>query len=209
MVRLVKGAYWDTEVKRAQERGLADYPVFTRKAMTDLCYTACTRKLLAARAAALSAIRHPQCAHGRERDRGCRRGRGLRVPAPARHGRGALRAAARRIIPRPPAGSMRRSAATAICSPIWCGGCWRTGRTRRSCRSRPILRCRSPTILERPQHWIGDARHARHPKIPLPRDLYAPERRNSSGVEFGDRASLDGAARRDPHAPKRPPRRRR
>ena len=35
MVRLVKGAYWDTEVKRAQERGLADYPVFTRKAMTD------------------------------------------------------------------------------------------------------------------------------------------------------------------------------
>src|SRR6266446_1958917 len=49
MVRLVKGAYWDTEVKRAQERGLADYPVFTRKAMTDLCYLACTRKLLAAR----------------------------------------------------------------------------------------------------------------------------------------------------------------
>src|SRR3954463_9757394 len=49
MVRLVKGAYWDTEVKRAQERGLADYPVFTRKAMTDLCYIACTRKLLASR----------------------------------------------------------------------------------------------------------------------------------------------------------------
>jgi RHH-type proline utilization regulon transcriptional repressor/proline dehydrogenase/delta 1-pyrroline-5-carboxylate dehydrogenase len=49
MVRLVKGAYWDTEVKRAQERGLADYPVFTRKAMTDLCYMACLRKLLAAR----------------------------------------------------------------------------------------------------------------------------------------------------------------
>ena len=49
MVRLVKGAYWDTEIKRAQERGLADYPVFTRKAMTDLCYAACARKLLAAR----------------------------------------------------------------------------------------------------------------------------------------------------------------
>jgi RHH-type proline utilization regulon transcriptional repressor/proline dehydrogenase/delta 1-pyrroline-5-carboxylate dehydrogenase len=39
MARLVKGAYWDTEIKRVQERGLADYPVFTRKAMTDLCYT--------------------------------------------------------------------------------------------------------------------------------------------------------------------------
>ena len=42
-VRLVKGAYWDTEIKRAQERGLADYPVFTRKAMTDLCYMACVQ----------------------------------------------------------------------------------------------------------------------------------------------------------------------
>src|SRR5207237_6120866 len=49
MVRLVKGAYWDTEVKRAQERGLADYPVFTRKAMTDLCYVVCARKLLTLR----------------------------------------------------------------------------------------------------------------------------------------------------------------
>src|SRR5262245_59262844 len=49
MVRLVKGAYWDTEIKRAQERGLADYPVFTRKAMTDLCYLSCMRKLLSAR----------------------------------------------------------------------------------------------------------------------------------------------------------------
>ena len=41
MVRLVKGAYWDTEIKRAQERGLDDYPVFSRKAMTDLNYVAC------------------------------------------------------------------------------------------------------------------------------------------------------------------------
>ena len=48
-VRLVKGAYWDTEIKRAQERGLADYPVFTRKTMTDLCYMACVKKLLASR----------------------------------------------------------------------------------------------------------------------------------------------------------------
>src|SRR6185312_6639539 len=49
MVRLVKGAYWDTEIKRAQERGLPDYPVFTRKAMTDLNYIACARKLLSLR----------------------------------------------------------------------------------------------------------------------------------------------------------------
>src|SRR5260370_1442610 len=47
-VRPVQGGYRDTAIKRAQGRGLADYPVFTRKAMTDLCYAACTRKLLAA-----------------------------------------------------------------------------------------------------------------------------------------------------------------
>jgi RHH-type proline utilization regulon transcriptional repressor/proline dehydrogenase/delta 1-pyrroline-5-carboxylate dehydrogenase len=49
MVRLVKGAYWDTEIKRAQERGLSDFPVFTRKPATDLCYLACAKRLLAAR----------------------------------------------------------------------------------------------------------------------------------------------------------------
>lgn len=48
-VRLVKGAYWDTEVKRAQEQGLPGYPVFTRKANTDVAYLACARRLLAAR----------------------------------------------------------------------------------------------------------------------------------------------------------------
>jgi RHH-type proline utilization regulon transcriptional repressor/proline dehydrogenase/delta 1-pyrroline-5-carboxylate dehydrogenase len=49
MVRLVKGAYWDSEVKRAQERGLDDYPVWTRKAATDLAYLACAQKMLAKR----------------------------------------------------------------------------------------------------------------------------------------------------------------
>jgi len=47
-VRLVKGAYWDTEIKRAQEQGLDGYPVYTRKAATDVCFTVCAVKLLAA-----------------------------------------------------------------------------------------------------------------------------------------------------------------
>ncbi|MDH5264705.1 MAG: bifunctional proline dehydrogenase/L-glutamate gamma-semialdehyde dehydrogenase PutA, partial [Betaproteobacteria bacterium] len=47
MVRLVKGAYWDAEVKRAQVAGHADYPVFTRKSHTDVAYLACAAKLLA------------------------------------------------------------------------------------------------------------------------------------------------------------------
>lgn len=48
MVRLVKGAYWDSEIKRAQIDGLAGYPVYTRKVHTDISYVACARKLLAA-----------------------------------------------------------------------------------------------------------------------------------------------------------------
>ncbi len=47
-VRLVKGAYWDSEVKRAQIDGVAGYPVFTRKPNTDVSYLACARKMLAA-----------------------------------------------------------------------------------------------------------------------------------------------------------------
>ena len=45
-IRLVKGAYWDSEIKRAQELGLSSYPVFTRKEHTDISYLACARKLL-------------------------------------------------------------------------------------------------------------------------------------------------------------------
>ena len=48
MVRLVKGAYWDSEIKRAQVDGLDDYPVYTRKSHTDVAYLACARRLLAA-----------------------------------------------------------------------------------------------------------------------------------------------------------------
>ncbi|MDH5302939.1 MAG: bifunctional proline dehydrogenase/L-glutamate gamma-semialdehyde dehydrogenase PutA [Gammaproteobacteria bacterium] len=47
-VRLTKGAYWDSEIKRAQEQGLASYPVFTRKTHTDISYLACARQALAA-----------------------------------------------------------------------------------------------------------------------------------------------------------------
>ncbi|MFL6748539.1 MAG: bifunctional proline dehydrogenase/L-glutamate gamma-semialdehyde dehydrogenase PutA, partial [Sphingomicrobium sp.] len=48
MVRLVKGAYWDSEIKIAQVGGLTDYPVFTRKVATDVSYLACAKRLLAA-----------------------------------------------------------------------------------------------------------------------------------------------------------------
>lgn len=46
MVRLIKGAYWDSEIKKAQMRGLSDYPVFTRKVFTDVSFQACAKKIL-------------------------------------------------------------------------------------------------------------------------------------------------------------------
>ncbi|MBN8831403.1 MAG: trifunctional transcriptional regulator/proline dehydrogenase/L-glutamate gamma-semialdehyde dehydrogenase [Sphingomonadales bacterium] len=78
MVRLVKGAYWDAEIKRAQVDGLPDFPVYTRKAHTDVAYIACAARLLAARdavfpqfathnAQSLATIYHmagPDFAHG-------------------------------------------------------------------------------------------------------------------------------------------------
>ncbi|MBK9521160.1 MAG: bifunctional proline dehydrogenase/L-glutamate gamma-semialdehyde dehydrogenase PutA [Rhodocyclaceae bacterium] len=56
MVRLVKGAYWDSEIKRAQELGLFTYPVFTQKPASDLCYLACAQRMLKANDAIQSAF---------------------------------------------------------------------------------------------------------------------------------------------------------
>ncbi len=56
-VRLVKGAYWDSEIKRAQERGLASFPVYTSKAATDASYLVCAQRLFAA-----GDVIHPQFA---------------------------------------------------------------------------------------------------------------------------------------------------
>ncbi|MBJ6988123.1 bifunctional proline dehydrogenase/L-glutamate gamma-semialdehyde dehydrogenase PutA [Devosia sp. MC521] len=78
MVRLVKGAYWDAEIKRAQVMGLEGYPVFTRKAATDVSYMAAARKLFASKniypqfaghnAHTVAAILHLAQAAGRSTD---------------------------------------------------------------------------------------------------------------------------------------------
>jgi RHH-type transcriptional regulator, proline utilization regulon repressor / proline dehydrogenase / delta 1-pyrroline-5-carboxylate dehydrogenase len=191
MVRLVKGAYWDTEVKRAQERGLADYPVFTRKAMTDLGYVECMRRLLAARPrifpqfathnalTVATVIEEAGGAGGYEFQRLHGMGEALyealladipdaacRVYAPVGSHRDLLAYLVRRLLENG-ANSSFVSIAADPAVPI-------------------------DAILRRPQSWIADAAHARHPHIPRPPDLYAPARRNSTGIEFGERAALEG-----------------
>jgi RHH-type proline utilization regulon transcriptional repressor/proline dehydrogenase/delta 1-pyrroline-5-carboxylate dehydrogenase len=63
MVRLVKGAYWDSEIKRAQVDGLDGYPVYTRKAYTDVSYLACARQAAGRARGGVPAVRHAQRAH--------------------------------------------------------------------------------------------------------------------------------------------------
>ena len=189
-VRLVKGAYWDTEIKRAQERGLADYPVFTRKAMTDLCYMACVRRLLVARSklfpqfathnalTVASVIEDAGGVDGFEFQRLHGMGEALyealiaelpdvacRIYAPVGGHRDLLAYLVRRLLEN----GANSSFVSVAADP-----------------SVPIEQ-----ILRRPRDRIGSAGTARNRNIPLPRDLYAPARRNSAGIEFGDRASLD------------------
>jgi RHH-type proline utilization regulon transcriptional repressor/proline dehydrogenase/delta 1-pyrroline-5-carboxylate dehydrogenase len=190
MVRLVKGAYWDTEIKRAQERGLADYPVFTRKAMTDLCYLVCSRKLLAARPriypqfathnalTAASIIEEAGGIDGFEFQRLHGMGDALyaslreelpevacRVYAPVGGHRDLLAYLVRRLL--------ENSANSSFVSKVVDSAV-------------PVA-----SLIRRPQSLIGAAADARNPRIPFPRDLYQPGRRNSQGIEFGDRAEVD------------------
>lgn len=88
MIRLVKGAYWDSEIKRAQVEGLEGYPVYTRKVYTDVSYVACARKLLAVPEAIYRSSPRTTPTHCRPSTH-CRPEllpRPVRVPMPARHG---------------------------------------------------------------------------------------------------------------------------
>ena len=174
-VRLVKGAYWDSEIKWAQERGLADYPVFSRKLHTDVSYLAAMRLLLSDPRSLLSAVCDPQRPHHRLGTRGGRRDR-FRIPASARHGRSALR---RRSVGRPQrrarAASTPPSAGTRICSAISSAACSKTAPTRRSSTASPTMKRRSPNIIADPVEKAERERVAgeRTSLLARPRDIYS------------------------------------
>jgi RHH-type transcriptional regulator, proline utilization regulon repressor / proline dehydrogenase / delta 1-pyrroline-5-carboxylate dehydrogenase len=193
-VRLVKGAYWDTEVKRGQERALADYPVFTRKPMTDLCYMACAKKLLAARHRLYPQFgtHNALTVAGVIEDAGGVEG----FEFQRLYGMGeALYEALRADFPKvvcsvyAPVGGYRELLAYLVRRLLENGA----NSSFVSAAADPTVPI--ATILRRPQSAIAGPQHARNGKIPLPRDLYRPERLNSPGVEFGDRASLDALLR--------------
>ena len=189
MVRLVKGAYWDTEVKRAQERGLADYPLFTRKPATDQSYAACARRLLKLRPRI-----YPQFASHNALTvasimemAGDRQG----FEFQRLHGMGeALFAALREEDP---------AVAVRIYAPV--GGhrellAYLVRRLLENGANSSFVSVVGDTavpveeLIRRPDVLLDGGERVRHSRVPLPRDLYAPARKNSTGLEFGSAADL-------------------
>ncbi|MDQ4086790.1 MAG: bifunctional proline dehydrogenase/L-glutamate gamma-semialdehyde dehydrogenase PutA, partial [Pseudomonadota bacterium] len=191
-VRLVKGAYWDTEIKRTQEQGLSDYPLFTRKAATDVCYLACASDMLTARHIYPAFATHNALTvatllewAGQSRDFEFQRlhgmGEGLyetlvreqgyrtRIYAPVGGHRDLLAYLVRRLLENGANSSFVHQLADENLS--------------------------DEQILADPVAKIAAVGGMRHPSIPLPEELFAPERRNSEGIDLQFRPELQRVAK--------------
>ncbi|MTH97471.1 bifunctional proline dehydrogenase/L-glutamate gamma-semialdehyde dehydrogenase PutA [Roseibium sp. RKSG952] len=183
MVRLVKGAYWDTEIKHAQENGAGNYPVFTRKAATDLSYLACARRMLAARDVlypqfathnALTVAQVAEMAGGKEgyefqrlhgmgeslfKSVSGRDGYPCRIYAPVGGHKDLLAYLVRRLLEN----GANSSFVTIVGD-----------------SSVPV-----GAMLKRPSEILENGTRAVNRSIPLPLELYGDQRTNSKGIEFG------------------------
>ncbi len=189
LLRLVKGAYWDAEIKLAQIDGLADYAVYTRKLHTDVAYLACARRLLAARAHVLPqfATHNAQTVAtilelggdgGGEYEFQCLFGMGaglyrqllgadgmarpVRIYAPVGTRPTLLAYLMRRLLENGAAASFVHRAAS-ISVPI-------------------------DALCADPVQAAARLGATAHPRIARPCDLFAPGRRNSAGVDLADAA---------------------
>src|SRR5579871_1169569 len=183
MVRLVKGAYWDAEIKRAQVAGRPDYPVFTTKPATDLSYLVCAERLISAaphlygqfathNAHTLAAVKQLAGRHGArvERQRLHGMGEALHAAATERWGDCPLRVYApvgghEDLLPYLERRLLENGANTSFVH----------------------------ALLDEdvpPEAVAGDpiaavkAQPGPHPKIPRPRDYLGPERRSAAGVDL-------------------------
>ncbi|MGN6231492.1 MAG: trifunctional transcriptional regulator/proline dehydrogenase/L-glutamate gamma-semialdehyde dehydrogenase, partial [Trinickia sp.] len=209
MVRLVKGAYWDSEIKRAQLDGLEGYPVYTRKVYTDVSYLACAKKLLGApdavypqfathNAYTLAAIYHLagqnyypgqyefQCLHGMgeplyEEVTGREKlNRPCRIYAPVGTHETLLAYLVRRLL--------ENGANTSFVNRI-------------ADETVPVSALVADPVDEASKVVPLGAPHA---KIPLPRDLFGSERLNSMGLDLSNEhrlASLSSALLASAHHP--------
>ncbi|MEJ2120359.1 MAG: bifunctional proline dehydrogenase/L-glutamate gamma-semialdehyde dehydrogenase PutA [Alphaproteobacteria bacterium] len=194
MVRLVKGAYWDSEIKRGQERGLESYSVFTRKASTDVAYIACARKLLedgtsfypqfathnAHTLATVEALAETGAAFEFQRLHGM--GEALygaivgpgpddvkcRIYAPVGSHEDLLPYLVRRLL--------ENGANTSFVNRI-------------VDEDLPITR-----IIADPVETMAETKPIPHPRIPLPSAMFGEDRRNSAGIDLSDPVELTALA---------------
>ncbi len=187
-LRLVKGAYWDTEIKRAQVQGLKSYPVYTRKASTDVAYLACAHALLDLPTAfyAQFATHNAHTAAyilekvGARRDFEFQRLHGMgealhaevlkqpglacRVYAPVGAHADLLPYLVRRLL--------ENGANTSFVNRI------------------ADEKTAVENVVADPIALVKSFKQIPHPRIPLPHDLFQPERKNSSGINFADESEM-------------------
>jgi RHH-type proline utilization regulon transcriptional repressor/proline dehydrogenase/delta 1-pyrroline-5-carboxylate dehydrogenase len=192
MVRLVKGAYWDTEIKLAQVLGQDDYPVFTRKAATDVSYMACVQALFAARDRVFAQFATHNChtvafileCAGARRDFEFQKLHGMgdalyetlvpekafacRIYAPVGSHRELLAYLVRRLL--------ENGANTSFVHQV-------------ADSSIPLERLIADPLRLLPDPYVPN------PRVPLPRGLY-PDRLNSRGVDLSDPRVLERLERR-------------
>ena len=208
MVRLVKGAYWDSEIKSSQERGLPGYPVFTRKASTDVSYLACARRLLTDgqaffpqfathNAHTLSAVIEMAGGEAAAREK---------LEFQRLHGMG--EPLYEQVVPKETMGI-----ATRIYAPVGSHEDLLAYLVRRLLENgantsfvNRIVDEKAPLdeIVADPVAKVRKLREKPHPRIPLPAAIFGPERRNSKGIDLTDLdalqpldAEIEAAARRE------------
>ena len=202
MIRLVKGAYWDSEIKRAQIDGQDGYPVYTRKPYTDVAYIACAKKLLAApdavfpqfathnahTMAAIHTLADPAAWHAEQYEFQCLHGMGEPLYEQIVGARGAAGRPCRIYAP---VGTHETLLAYLVRRLLENGA--NSSFVNRIADENVALE----SLVEDPVHTVatlaaidGGVVGARHPAIALPRELFGATRANSRGLDLADERTL-------------------
>ena len=199
-VRLVKGAYWDSEIKRAQERGLEEYPVYTRKTSTDASWLGCAQRLIAA-----GPIVYPQFATHNAHSIGAvlaLRRKGTPLEFQRLHGMGGLLydEATRSIEDFPPVRAYAPVGPHAdllayLVRRLLENGANTSFVNRFMDESVPLEEIVADPLAQVEAQLAASEAAASgeglaHPGIPLPRAIFGAGRRNSRGLDFGRQDNL-------------------
>jgi len=205
-VRLVKGAYWDAEIKRGQERGLPGYPVYTRKPNTDVSYLACARYVFEQGKGLLYPQFATHNAHTVAAVASMARKAGIEFEFQRLHGMGEelyshVTSADGLGVPcrvYAPVGE-HEDLLPYLVRRLLENGSNTSFVNRIVNENEPV-----EAIIADPVRTVDALDKVAHPRIPQPLDIYQPERRNSLGVHLANGAVLHDMAARMEHVSRRP-----